>query len=110
MAEHFDYEGVKNTMDEKISGSNERAVKLFNEGAEAIEHAMGATSGAALTGSAGATAKNTWTSLTEEYQKFSNYIQDLVEQANELNKEMSETESTIQNKLTDIDTKASSIS
>ena len=107
MAEHFEYEEVKNAMDQTISGANETSVKIFNEGAQEIENSMGATKGAALSGSAGATAKNTWTSLTEEYQKFSNYVQDLVEQANELGKEVAETESTIQADLTSVDNKIS---
>lgn len=109
MAEHFDYQGVKDTMDQRISGSNERSVKMFNEGAQEIEQAMGATAGAALTGAAGATAKNTWTTLTEEYQKFSNYISDLVEQADALGKQVDETETEIQTNLTNVDDKTSGI-
>ena len=107
--EHFDYEGVKNVMDQKISGANEKAVQTFNDGANEIENSLGAVSGGALSGAAGATAKNTWTTLTEEYQKFSNYIQAMVDEANELGKQVAETENTITSDLTSVDNNASGV-
>ena len=109
MAEHFEYEEVKSIMDQKISGANEIAVKAFNDGAKDIEMAMGATTGNALMGAAGATAKNTWTTLTEEYQKFSDYIQKMVEEANLLGKDVAETENEITNDLTQVDSQAAGI-
>ena len=109
LGEHFDYEGVKNSMDARISESNKAAVNAFNEGANSIEESLGAVTGGALSGAAGATAKNTWTTLTEEYQKFSNYVQKLVEEANELGKSVAETENTITSDLTRVDSQASGI-
>ena len=109
MGEHIEYEKLKSELDQKITASNERAVKLFNEGAATIEQSLGAQNGTALTGSAGATAKNTWTTLTEEYQKFSNYIQEMVDQANQINKEVSENEETIRASLENVDSQASGI-
>ena len=107
--EHFDYDGVKNVMDARINESNKIAVSVFNQGANSIEESLGAVSGGALSGAAGATAKNTWTTLTEEYQKFSNYIQKMIEEANELGKSVAATETNIASDIAQVENAASGI-
>lgn len=100
--EHFDYEGVKNTLMETIDECNKKALQSFQNGENAISEAMGATSGSALSGAAAATAKNTWGNLHDAYDKFGQYVVDLIDRTMQNANVISNTEESIKQEMEQI--------
>ena len=83
MPEKFDYQAVKDTMNNKINEERITATNAVNNGTEIIDRAFGLTTGQAMSGAAAASVKNKWNNLQTEVDNFVSQINTLIEEVNQ---------------------------
>ena len=81
--EKFDYQTVKDTMNNKINEERVAATNAVNNGTEIINQAFGLSAGQAMSGEAAATINKKWNNLQTEFDNFAAQINNLIEEVNQ---------------------------